>query len=481
MLPGNSGRNNANKKENIMKYDVFLCHSSKDKSIADSICRLLEANGVTCWIAPRNVRPGSHYAEEIVDAIDSSLSILLILSENSNTSVHVRNELDLGVSRGKVIFPVLIENIKPSKALIYYISTSQWVEAWIPPLEKKIIELAEVINILSGRAGKKSKPPVPIKVEAERADTKSNFPEVPVEEVPVYSRVRSFDTQATPINASFSSDGKKIIAGIRGIIGKPPTGKSPVFSIFDVGSGLKIIEKPVHTAGIPIFMELSPDLQTAMIADSWKIVLLNAGNGELLSEFQIEGVKCASFLKDSSHAITGGKELLIWDLNLKNPVVRLRGQTGYIRSLAVSPDATRAFTSEENGTVRFWNLRENNMIWSIDRYKKAFSGMKISSDGKQLLAGNNERICLIDLITGEEILNFPGHKGCQCIAISADGEKALSGGTDNSVYLYDLKKQTVIHEFLTTGSWTGSVGFSPDGRYLFSCDMNNINIWSIKT
>jgi len=465
-----------------MNYDVFICHSSKDKPIADTICRLLEANGVTCWIAPRNVRPGSHYAEEIVDAIDSSLSVLLVLSENSNESVHVRNELELGVSRGKVIFPILIRNVKPSKALIYYISTSQWVEAWIPPLEKKIIELAEVIKTLSGKTIAKPNPPVPVPVEVEKPESRSNSQEVPPEEMDVYkyARVRSFDTQATPINAFFTRDGTRIIAGIRGIIGKPPTGKPPVFSIFDFGSGQKIIEKPVPLAGIPLFMDLSPDQQTAMIADSWKIILFNPVTGEVLAELQTDGVKCASFLKDASHAITGGKDLLIWDLNLKIPVSRFREQKGFIRSMAVSPDATRAVITEENGTVKLWNLTEKQEIWSVNRYKTAFTGMTISPDGKQLLAGSRDRICLIDLINGDEILNFPGHPGCLCVAMSADGEKALSGGSDNTILLYDLKRQILIHEYLTSGSWTGSVGFSPDGRYAISCDLRNINTWSVK-
>ena len=53
-----------------MKRTVFISHSSKDNAIGDEICRFLEANDISCWIAPRNVMPGKNYRAAIVEAID---------------------------------------------------------------------------------------------------------------------------------------------------------------------------------------------------------------------------------------------------------------------------------------------------------------------------------------------------------------------------------------------------------------------------
>ena len=46
-----------------MKFSVFLSHSSKDAALANELCRLLEANSITCWIAPRNIVSGTSYGE----------------------------------------------------------------------------------------------------------------------------------------------------------------------------------------------------------------------------------------------------------------------------------------------------------------------------------------------------------------------------------------------------------------------------------
>ncbi len=54
---------------------VFLSCASHDADTANSICQYLESHGVSCWLAPRDVTPGSQYADESVGAInDASLS-----------------------------------------------------------------------------------------------------------------------------------------------------------------------------------------------------------------------------------------------------------------------------------------------------------------------------------------------------------------------------------------------------------------------
>ena len=51
---------------------AFISHASEDAAIAAAISDYLENNGVSCWIAPRDVTPGREYSSEIVDGIESS-------------------------------------------------------------------------------------------------------------------------------------------------------------------------------------------------------------------------------------------------------------------------------------------------------------------------------------------------------------------------------------------------------------------------
>ena len=69
-----------------MAHDVFISHSSLDKLAADAVCHGLEARGIRCWIAPRDVVPGEFYADAIVHAIDSARLIVLITSRDASAS-----------------------------------------------------------------------------------------------------------------------------------------------------------------------------------------------------------------------------------------------------------------------------------------------------------------------------------------------------------------------------------------------------------
>ena len=61
-----------------MRKQIFVSYSSNDVYIAEKLCAILESDGIGCWIAPRDVLPGTIYAEEIISAIENADALLLI-------------------------------------------------------------------------------------------------------------------------------------------------------------------------------------------------------------------------------------------------------------------------------------------------------------------------------------------------------------------------------------------------------------------
>ena len=125
---------------------AFISHASEDAAIAATITEYLESNGVSCWVAPRDVMPGREYSAEIVDGIESSAVFVLVLSENANDSIYVKREVERAVSKGKPIFPIRVREVMPSKSLELFISSAHWIDAWTPPLEKYLERLAQSIS-----------------------------------------------------------------------------------------------------------------------------------------------------------------------------------------------------------------------------------------------------------------------------------------------------------------------------------------------
>ncbi len=112
-----------------MDKKIFISHSSKNSEIASQLCDFLESNGKKCFIAPRDIRVGMEYAEEIVNGIDNSETMVLILSRDSNESVHVLREVERAVSKKLPIIVYRIEEVELSKSLEYFLMTNQWMDA----------------------------------------------------------------------------------------------------------------------------------------------------------------------------------------------------------------------------------------------------------------------------------------------------------------------------------------------------------------
>jgi hypothetical protein len=135
-----------------MAHDVFICYSSRDKPVADAVCAVLEAEGVRCWIAPRDILPGADWGESIIDAINEASAMVLIFSSNANAAQsQIKREVERAVNKGLPVIPFRIENVMPTKALEYFLSTPHWLDAFTPPLDEHVRQLADSIKRLLGR------------------------------------------------------------------------------------------------------------------------------------------------------------------------------------------------------------------------------------------------------------------------------------------------------------------------------------------
>jgi photosystem II stability/assembly factor-like uncharacterized protein len=134
-----------------MAHDVFISHSAKNKTVADTVCAVLEGEGIRCWIAPRDVTPGMEWGECIIDAIEQARVMVLIFTAEANSSPQIRREIERAANRGVAILPLRVEDVAPGKALEYFIGNVHWLDALTPPLETHLKSLAATIKILLSR------------------------------------------------------------------------------------------------------------------------------------------------------------------------------------------------------------------------------------------------------------------------------------------------------------------------------------------
>ncbi len=143
-----------------MAHQAFISYGHQDKLVADAACARLEARGVRCWIAPRDVLPGQSYGEAISNAIRQCRVLVLVFSNHANLSEHVSKEVERAVSNGVPVVPLRIEDVMPTGALDYFIGSVHWLDALTPPLDGHLARLADAVERLLGTTP--ARPPLPI-------------------------------------------------------------------------------------------------------------------------------------------------------------------------------------------------------------------------------------------------------------------------------------------------------------------------------
>ena len=135
-----------------MAHDVMISYLTKDKHVADAVCSKLENSGIRCWITPRDVMPGSNWAESIYHAITESRVMVLIFSSNTNESSQIiAREVNIAIQKEVCIIPFRIENVLPSGDLALYLGVTHWLDALTPPMEKHLQSLADTVKTFLGQ------------------------------------------------------------------------------------------------------------------------------------------------------------------------------------------------------------------------------------------------------------------------------------------------------------------------------------------
>ena len=181
-----------------MPHEVFISYSEEDKRTADAVCHALERHGVRCWIAPRDIKYGASWGAAIVDALDVSKVMVLIFSSNANVSPHVNREVQHAFDKGITVIPFRVENVAPTKALEYYISAVQWLDAVTPPIEQHIEKLTETVRQIVPSKEDASRPPAEVKTPPPAfAPTRGPIPNAtPLAPMPAQSQPQTASTRA---------------------------------------------------------------------------------------------------------------------------------------------------------------------------------------------------------------------------------------------------------------------------------------------
>jgi TolB-like protein/cytochrome c-type biogenesis protein CcmH/NrfG len=128
-------------------HAAFISYASQDTAVAHAIVEALERNGVRCWVAPRDVTPGTSYAGEIIHAIDAARVSVLILSKDAAASPHVLREVERSTSKRHPIVSLRIDQAPLPADFEYFLNTSHWLDASAVEIGRALPKLVAAVQL----------------------------------------------------------------------------------------------------------------------------------------------------------------------------------------------------------------------------------------------------------------------------------------------------------------------------------------------
>jgi hypothetical protein len=134
----------------VARPKVFISYTQPDRDVAHELVSRVEAHGIECWIAPRDVLPGEDWPGAITSAIYAARVMVLVFSATANSSPQVRNEVLLALDKGLRVVPFRIADVALSASLEYALIGQYWLDAFPPPLGPHYASLCNCLdNILA--------------------------------------------------------------------------------------------------------------------------------------------------------------------------------------------------------------------------------------------------------------------------------------------------------------------------------------------
>ncbi len=294
-------------------------------------------------------------------------------------------------------------------------------------------------------------------------------------------------------DVALSADGKRVVAG-SGVVLNPEDNSVRIWDL-EGNQPSRVLEG--HT-GMVSAMAISADGKRAISGSEDKTVRvwdLEANQPPRTLEGRTKGVIGVALSADGKRALLGSYNhtAYVWDLEGNQPPRLLEGYTVKVWAVALSVDGKRAVSGWDDNTVRIWDLEGNQPPRILGSHTDWVRAVALSADGKRAVSGSqDETVRVWDLKGSEPPRILEGHTGwVAAVAISDDGKRAVSGSSDSyhdsdhyvdySVGVWDLEGDLRSRLLEGHTNTVNDVAISSDGQYAVSGSSDKtLRIWDLK-
>jgi TIR domain/WD domain, G-beta repeat len=447
-----------------LAHDVFISYTNADKAAADAVCHRLEAAGIRCWIAPRDVGFGD-WGALIVDAISDAKLVVMILSAAANASPNVLDEVVTALDGGATVIPFRIEDIRPTGALRLRLSRLNWLDALSQPLDQHIDRLIETTKrVLPAAEAEEARPRQEEELrqaEEELQRRQQEEQQRQAEEELQRHRQEEQHRQAekelqqrlpvaaeqVPIRKPTEEPARKLV--------EAPLGPPKTFHHWPAVAAVVIVVGIVVSAlTLGGVFKTPPSPPSQQAATNAPTPVERAPQSTQAAAQALQPALAPVSQPAEAPASQPTQAALPAAQPAPPPVFQpapspapallrtLTGHTNFVDSVAFSPDGHTLASGSWDNTIKLWDTASGQLQCTLTGHTGNVSSIAFSPDGRTLASGSEDKtIKLWDMASGQLMHTLTGHtKGVPSVAYSPDGRMLASGSIDKTIVLWDVSR-----------------------------------------
>ncbi|KAL9010368.1 MAG: hypothetical protein Q9173_004692 [Seirophora scorigena] len=148
----------------------------------------------------------------------------------------------------------------------------------------------------------------------------------------------------------------------------------------------------------------------------------------------------------------------------------LTGHRGAVLDVQWSRDSRIVFSASADATVASWDLETGLRIRRHEGHDEIINCLDVSKRGEELLVSGSDDgyICIWDPRQKRSIEDMGTEFPITSIALAEAGNELYSGGIDNDIKVWDMRKQSVVYTMTGHTDTVTSLQPSPDTQALLS-------------
>lgn len=270
-----------------------------------------------------------------------------------------------------------------------------------------------------------------------------------------------FKVPLTSIN--LSPDGTLLLAGF----------DDGSFRLLNPDSFSVILEmEGAHTKAVNA-MDMPPKMDFILTAGANMIKLWDR-SGKHLSDLPGHATTIwnTEISRDGKWAVSSAmnKTFLLWDVNNRSLLEKMRGHTDACLAVSISPDSRFIASAGNDQSILIWDRESRQVISALHGPSDDIYDVEFSPDGNLLVACSKDKSARIYDLKEEKLLHvLKGHTDMVLEAeFSPDGRHLITGSADQSLILWEVESGEKIHQLLENGGAVMDLVFFPDGNSFYS-------------